>query len=115
MKSEQPEKSDLVLGKALGEWQVATTLPPRFKERVWQRIAREEAHRPASGWSAVWAWLSGLGAARLRPGLAVSYALVLVMGGLAAGYWQARAENARTSQELGSRYVHLMAAYEMPR
>jgi hypothetical protein len=114
MQPEEHEGSDATLSKTLGAWEVSAPLPPRFNQRVWQRIAREEAERPAGAWSRAWAWVNQLGAARLRPALAVSYAAVLVAGGLLAGYWQARVENARTAQDLGSRYVRMVAAYEMP-
>ena len=51
MKAENSTESDPALHSALGEWQVRETLPPRFTEQVWQRIAREEAQGPASVWT----------------------------------------------------------------
>jgi hypothetical protein len=109
MKTEQTAGTDPALGKVMAEWQVAAALPPRFEERVWQRIAREQAPAPVSLWSEL---MARLGAAMLRPSLAVSYVTVLLAGGLLAGYWHARVDNARASQQLESRYVRMVAAYE---
>jgi hypothetical protein len=47
--------------------------------------------------------------------LAASYVTVLLLTGLAAGYWQARVDNARTSEQLGARYVQMMDPYRAPR
>ena len=103
--------SDPALDTLLREWRVSDTLPPRFQEQVWQRIAREEAEAPGS----VWALLLGrLGGALRRPSLAVSYVAVLVVSGLLAGYWQARSDNARTAEALGARYVQMVDAYQAP-
>src|SRR4051812_3763735 len=94
--------SDGALRKALQAWELQEPLPPRFGEQVWQRIAREEAERPAGVWSQL---TTRLGTALLRPALAVSYVTVLLAGGLLAGYWHAQADNARAEQALGTRYV----------
>jgi hypothetical protein len=103
--------SDPALDKVLREWQVGETLPPRFREQVWQRIAREEAEAPGSLWTLVLRKMAG---ALLRPSLAVSCVAVLVLGGLLAGYWHARVDNARTAESLGARYVQLVDAYQAP-
>ncbi len=112
MKPDQPTESDESLRTALRQWQVTQTLPPRFGEQVWQRIAREEAQTPASLWAQL---MRRLGSAFLRPSLAIGYATVLLLTGLLAGYVHARAENARASQELGARYVQMMTPYQTPR
>jgi hypothetical protein len=54
-------------------------------------------------------WLSQ---GMVRPALAVSYLAVLLLTGLGAGYWQARTESVRASEELGARYVQLMDPYQ---
>lgn len=103
--------SNPALDKVLREWQIRDTLPPRFREQVWQRIAREEAEAPGSFWSLL---LGRLGGALSRPSLAVSYVAVLVLSGLLAGYWHARSDNARTAEALGARYVQMVDAYQAP-
>src|SRR5512137_2042846 len=109
MKPENPSEPDRSLQQALGQWQVREALPPRFRDRVWQRIAREEAQAPG----ALWARLLGrIGTAMMRPPLAISYVTLLLLLGLLAGYWQARVDNARASSELGARYVQMMAPYQ---
>jgi hypothetical protein len=104
----QDEAADRKLQKALREWEVKDPLPPRFGDRVWQRIAREEAQAPASPWSQLLDWV---GQALARPSLALSYLALLLVVGVLAGYWQARAANERASEELGARYVQLMDPY----
>ena len=105
---ESNKAADPALHRLLGEWQVKAALPPRFEDRVWQHIAREEA-APANLWSEL---VNRLSAALLRPGLAASYVTVLLAAGLLAGYWHARVDNARTSRQLESRYVRMVASYE---
>ena len=109
MRLENSSESDQVLHEALSEWQVKEALPPRFREQVWQRIAREEGEAP---WYLRTHLLGRIGTAMMRPSLAISYVTGLLLIGLLAGYWQAREENARTSRELGARYVQMMAPYQ---
>ena len=111
MRPESASDSDALLHQTLSEWRVRETLPPRFGERVWQRIEREEAGGPQTLWGQL---MSRIGAAMLRPSLAVGYVTVLLLAGLVAGYWQARADNARVSSELGARYVQMMTPYQTP-
>ena len=97
-----------LLHQALSVWRVREALPPRFGERVWQRIAREEAERPQGLWAQ---WMERMSVAMSRPALAVGYVTVLLVAGLLAGYWQARADNARVSNELGARYVQMITPH----
>lgn len=112
MKPDNSNSDDGRLRTILGAWEVKQPLPPRFPERVWQRIAREEAHEPASPWSE---WLAWVTQAMARPQLAVAYVTVLLVSGLAAGYWHARVDNAQAAEQLGARYVQMMDPYRMPR
>ena len=100
------------LHRALREWEIHDPLPPRFQERVWQRIAREEAQSSINPWSLFSNWLGQLLA---RPSMAVSYLVLLLFSGLLAGYWQARVEQAHTLEQLGSRYVQMLDPYHMQR
>ena len=109
MKPENPSESDPLLRQALSEWQVKETLPPRFGEQVWQRIAREEAEPPRTVWAELLTRIQG---ALTRPSLAVGYVTVLLLAGLLAGYRQAQVDNARVSHQLGAGYVQMMTSYE---
>ena len=97
------------LDRTLREWEIHESLPPRFQERVWQRIAREEAQTSVSPWTLFSNWLSQLLA---RPSMAVSYLVLLLFTGLLAGYWQAHVEQTHTLEQLGSRYVQMMDPYQ---
>ena len=109
MKPENPTENDPALSKILRHWQVKEPLPPRFREQVWQRITRTEAQAPKAPWIQLANWIAGLMA---RPSLAVSYVTVLLLAGLFAGYLHARADTARVSVELGSRYVQMLDPYQ---
>jgi len=97
------------LDRTLREWEIHESLPPRFQERVWQRIAREEAPTSVSPWTLFSNWLSQFLA---RPSLAVSYLVLLLFTGLVAGYWQAHVEQTQTLEQLGWRYVWMMDPYQ---
>ena len=105
MSLEHSSSPDPALRSALRAWQVAEPLPPRFGERVWQRIERQAAPAPGSLWRRL---RERLGTALLRPTVAAMYVSVLLAGGLAAGYWHAHLDNARSAQELGTRYVQML-------
>jgi hypothetical protein len=107
MKTEHPSPNDAALDQRLQAWRVEARLPSSFPEAVWQRIERAEARLPG--------WLRFVRRASLameRPALAVSCASALALAGLAAGYWQAHAANARADEHLGARYVQMIAAYQ---
>jgi hypothetical protein len=109
MKPENSTENEGALRSVLRQWEIKEPLPPRFREQVWQRIARREAQAPQAPWTQLANWIGGLMA---RPSLAVSYVTLLLLAGLFAGYWHARVDTARTSQELGNRYVQMLNPYE---
>jgi hypothetical protein len=109
MKPDNPIENDPALTKMLREWQINEPLPPRFREQVWQRIARKEAEVPEALWTILANSIAGL---MLRRSLALSYITVLLLVGLFAGYMQARADSARLSDELGTRYVQMLDPYQ---
>jgi hypothetical protein len=109
MKSESSNDSDIPLRRTLNRWRVEDPLPPGFEHRVWQRIEREEVRTSESGWAHyIKTFLEGF----RRPALASSYIAVLLLAGLAAGYWQSRIDNEHARRELGARYVHMMDPYQ---
>jgi len=108
MKPENRTENDPALTKMLREWRINEPLPPRFREQVWQRIARKEDQVPEALWTLLANWMAGL---MQRRSLAVSYITVLLLAGLFAGYMHARADTARLSDELGTRYVQMLDPY----
>lgn len=106
MKSEN-DFNDSLHG-VLQQWKVTDSLPPRFADRVWQRIEREESAKPAGAWAFFLSLMEEL----RRPAMASTYVALLLLLGVGAGYWHARMDNERASQELGARYVHLMDPYQ---
>lgn len=108
----EDSERDQMLDQALCSWVVDESLPPRFKERVWQRIACQEGQVPASPWVQLKNWI---GQTLAQPSLAVGYVSLLLLTGLIVGYWQARSERAQTLEQLGSRYVQMVDPYKMPR
>ena len=112
MSRRHPADNDESVRKVLHEWEVTALLPPRFTERVWQRIERAEATvRPAL--FDVWrAWLTSV---IRRPAVAVSYIALLLTVGMATGQWQAGLKISQLDGELERRYVHTVDPYQKPR
>ena len=106
MKPESSTQQDAALRQVLQEWKVSASLPPRFQEGVWRRIEGQEA-KPAP-WKL---FLQRLNAALARPAFAVSYLALLLVLGLAAGYWQAAITTAHADEMLRSRYVQMVDPY----
>jgi hypothetical protein len=102
---------DVALRRTLQEWKVADSVPPRFGERVWHRIALEQSTDPVG---LLRAFLRRFGEVMVRPTAAAIYLAVLLLSGIAVGYRQAHITNLHTSEELGSRYVRMMDPYQMP-
>src|SRR5438270_12833317 len=86
MKPENLTENDAALSNTLRQWQISEPLPPRFREQVWQRIARAEAETPEAPWAQFTNWISQV---MSRPSLAASYVTLLLLTGLFAGYMHA--------------------------
>lgn len=114
MKVEAQIDQDAGLHALLRECKVVATLPPRFHEGVWRRIARQEEEPSALAtlWTGFARWIDAM---LPRPALAVSYMAVLLVIGASAGWAQARQEKARVSGELSSRYVQSVDPYQTNR
>lgn len=112
MKPNNSPEDERRLREVLAAWKVDVTPPPRFQERVWQRIERRETQSATSAWMP---WFNHIAAALARPRLAVSYVTLLLATGLLAGFWQAQVTKARAAETLSVRYVQMVDAYEMPR
>ena len=111
MKSEDPVQSDEALRQVLHQWKFGAHLPAHFQERVWRQIERTEAQVHVPGWMLLWYRLTE---ALARPSLAVSYVTLLMLAGLLAGYWQVRSARAQTDENMGARYVQLVAPFQQP-
>ena len=88
------------------------SLPPRFQEGVWRRIALTEAKREPSWWRDLFQTVD---AAFRQPALAVSFVAILLLTGLSIGFIRARQESARVDAALGARYVQSIDPYQAPR
>ncbi len=107
MNSQDSNPENAALSKVLRQWQVTEPLPPRFQEQVWRRIENAESALPI--WKLL---LRRLAAGLSRPAVAASYVSVLLLLGVAGGYWHARETRAEVDQQLSSRYVQMVAAYD---
>ena len=103
--------SDEALSQVLHQWKVDAPLPPRFQDQVWRRIERSESQLQVPAWVPLWHRLTS---ALARPSLAVSYVTLLMLVGLLAGYWQVRSARAQTDENMGARYVQLVAPFQQP-
>jgi len=112
MKAENPSENPEPVRKLMRVWKVTTPLPPRFAEGVWRRIEQADTNVNLSMWDALRHWLS---TALPRRTFAVGYLGVLLVAGIASGYWQARSESSRLNGELGTRYVQSVDPYQKPR
>ena len=112
VKMNDPIERNEPLGRALREWKVAPSLPPRFQEEVWRRIGWAEVHRASFWWSDV---RHGIEVSFRRPALAVSYVAALLLIGLGLGMAQGRHASARMDETLGTRYLHSIDPYLAPR
>jgi hypothetical protein len=93
----------------LRSWRTNAPLPPRFAEGVWKRIERADAAGPATLWTMV---QNRIVEAFARPSLAMAYVTLLLLFGVAAGYWQGRLESQRTEAKLSAQYVQAVDPYQ---
>jgi hypothetical protein len=110
MKPTPPNHDDPPLSGLLQEWRVNATVPPRFQERVWKRIALEDTPLPARRGLSLWvgpvlSWLA-------RPGLAAGYVCVLLAVGLSLGWTRGVERSEHVDETLSTRYVQVMDPYQ---
>ena len=108
--NENLHEKDGPLSKTLQSWKVTATLPPRFQEQVWQRIARaEETTQTATLWVLFRQWLE---AALSRRAVAVSYMVILLAVGLTTGYRSGLHKNRELEAGLSERYLQSVDPYQ---
>jgi len=110
MKTNQNAEKDRDLDNLLKQWVVEASLPPRFEEQVWQRIARAEPkpEKTVTFWNLLWRLIE---TNFPRPKLAYSYTAVLLLLGIVSGAWTAQRQADRLNADLGSRYVQSVDPY----
>ena len=114
MKNPESIKADEQLSKVLREWKLGTSLPPRFQESVWRRIASVSSARATtpSVRSVLAHWI---GTILPRPATATTFVVLLLTVGASAGWAQANQTIARVKGELGERYTRVLDPYLTPR
>lgn len=100
------------LDQKLKSWKVSTSLPLRFQENVWNRIAALDKSPAVSFRRAL---EERLARAFLRPAFASAYLALLLATGLGTGFWQARAKTAQVDKALAAKYVQAVDPYQTPR
>jgi hypothetical protein len=108
MKTNRPDENREPLSDVLREWSMTTPVPPRFRDAVWQRIARQEG-RGGTLLTLLHRWLETV---LPRPKVALSYVTVLLLIGTVSGLWTARVESDHLNAALGSRYLHAVDPYQ---
>ena len=106
MKEQNLGNDDARLSRVFREWPVGGPLPPRFQERVWQRIEAAESRRAATGFLPDW-----LVVLFARPAYATIVAALLLVVGVSAGLWKADRVTTRWDNQLAQRYVASVDPY----
>jgi hypothetical protein len=112
MKENSKSKEDQILDTALQSWSVTAAPAPRFREQVWQRIARAES---ASEPSLIARLLQHVEQLFARPALAAAYCAALLLLGSGAGYVRATHVKSQATTEFKNLYVQSVDPYQMPR
>lgn len=106
MSTKKPNENRDPLDDLLKSWKVEATLPARFQDQVWRRIAQSEER---SALPSISTWFLGLTAhlasVLRRPiGTAVYLSTLLVVGSL-AGIWRSGREVDQTQIEWRTAYL----------
>lgn len=112
MKPDIPMNADEPLQKVLSAWRVTAPVPPRFAEAVWRRIESAETEAAVTPWTVLVNWMVR---AMSRPSLAKAYVAVLLLMGVAGGYWHVREATSSLDKTLASRYVQAVDPYQQAR
>ncbi|NJM55506.1 MAG: hypothetical protein HC841_05980 [Verrucomicrobiae bacterium] len=103
-----PPPDDPALNRLLRQWMPAAPLPPRFQERVWQRI--EHAGDVVPLWCFLRDWLVRQFARQVA---VAGYLGAVVVLGAAVGWVQGRVETHRITVSLQERYAHAVDPYHV--
>jgi hypothetical protein len=97
------------LEKLLREWEVKDSVPPRFQEQVWSRIAAAETRSRTPFWVGL---LDRLASSFEKPKFALSYGAVVVAIGIAMGTWTAHVKTTHWETDLGQRYLQALNPHQ---
>jgi hypothetical protein len=102
------DQNEAPLHAVLEAWVVDAPLPPRFRDNVWQQIARAETRSTPAIWSQV---LRLIEVVLPRPKFALAYVSALLVLGVAGGAIAAQVKSNRLNMALGQRYVQSIDPY----
>lgn len=102
-------KPDESLRKVLRGWVVDAALPPRFEQRVWERVNRAESRRVSNRWAGLRSWLE---LKSRRPAFIVSYLAVLLFAGVLAGHQQGQSQSRQSESKMKARYLQMVDPYQ---
>ena len=108
MNTQRPAGDDPSLRQVLRQWSVKASLPPRFQAEVWEQIARSESRPLPASKPTWWHWLT---VQLAQPAWAVSYIAILLVLGLAGGYWHGTEKQEQKMEALRTRYVQSVNPY----
>lgn len=111
MRTIKKDENDEHLRMALRKWEVNIILPSHFQEQVWKRISREES-KASNFWPMFSHWVEKVFS---RPALALSYAAILLLIGLTAGFLRAQDRSAAVRAQWRAAYVQSVDPYQVPR
>jgi hypothetical protein len=96
------------LDGVLREWHIATPLPPRFREQVWERVSLTKTRGETSFLTNL---VKLIEVVLPRPRVAFSFVATLCVVGIAAGSITAQVRTSQLNATLGERYVQSVDPY----
>ncbi len=103
------QNNDDPLRTTLREWKQTSQLPPRFQEAVWKRIETTDPAWKISLPVFIAQWFAS---AFSRPAQAGGYIAILLVAGMATGYFQARQAQSHFDKTLSAQYVQAVDPYQ---
>jgi len=112
MNTGKPDNNDEALRQVLQRWEVKGPLPAGFSSEVWRRIERTQRPQDQTAIH----WLTNLlDHALIKPSVALTYLMALLVGGSVLGWFQAQRDKSQTHELLGQRYVQRIDPYQRTR
>ena len=108
MRTNEPNRNENALHRWLQHWDVKATLPPGFRREVWQRIEQSRWHDSSRVLARL---VQCLEAGLLRPAVALTYLMILLITGSAFGWMQAQRDKGQLDEALERRYVRAIDPY----
>src|SRR4051794_27645874 len=105
------EQNDESFRQRLQEWRIDRPVPPRFQERVWQRLEQQERAAAAGFRFGLQTLLARL---FTRPAWVAGYVAVALFAGLSLGFWQAQEQAGTLTARLEHQYIQSVDPYQKP-